>query len=286
MSNSNEPKILLISFDEQNKKYVKRSNKENIDTKDADLIICCTQDSVGCYGKDHFQHYLQYLLKDKKYSLISKADANKSKFFCLPSKDAVYNVRTRCYKNDNTLIVEGLKDIPSSNSDFYSARMTTHPVKGGKFYIEYISSKTITLSKDGGGLITYYIRISESNEKLTNLNIKFFDYVFCNYTHGSFNGYSNKILKSIEEIKSIPTSISKCPLEIFLVTKNKIKSGKFTTGSKPDIKNSNIKKNNTQTFKNIKKNTNSIIIIDRKEEEKQQISGEETNQNQVEMINL
>ena len=110
------------------------------------------------------------------------------------------------------------------------------------------------------------IKIGNIDERNRQMNhTKYFEYVFCNYTQGSFKGYSNKILNSIKEERSwIPKNILKRPLEIFLVTKNKIKSGKFTAGDKLEIINSNITTNNTKNtkkFKIINKNTNSIIFI-------------------------
>jgi hypothetical protein len=65
-----KPKILLLSYDEKNKKYNHAAVEKNIKKvesiidakKDHNLIICFTQDSVGCYGEEHFQHYLKDLL--------------------------------------------------------------------------------------------------------------------------------------------------------------------------------------------------------------------------------
>ena len=132
------PKILVISYDEDRKRFLiyqgnymfrgtvnqalsqnKYLNKvlEKITELKPDLVVCCTQNSLSC-TEDHFQHYFKDLitkeLRKKEnpldYSLISKADAtteNDSSFWSCSTKisnnSKDYNVRTRVYRNDYTL---------------------------------------------------------------------------------------------------------------------------------------------------------------------------------------
>jgi hypothetical protein len=126
------PKILVISYDENRKKfsiyqgkYIFREIEEKENDKDyylhkiykkikelnPDLVVCCTQNSLSC-TEDHFQHYFRDLMENEsmKYSLISKADATtkndssilscSTKFF---NESKPYNVRTRVYGNNDTL---------------------------------------------------------------------------------------------------------------------------------------------------------------------------------------
>ena len=134
------PTILVISYDESSKRfliyqgnkmfrgpiiqsksqdyYLSIISKKIQESKRApDLVVCCTQNSLSC-TEDHFQHYFRELMektlrkkeKSMKYSLISKADAtteNDSSFWSCSTKisnnSKPYNVRTRVYRNEDTL---------------------------------------------------------------------------------------------------------------------------------------------------------------------------------------
>jgi hypothetical protein len=250
------PKILLISYDENGKKFIfnnrqiKAANiREAI--KDYDLIISCTQDSV-C-GNEHFQHELKYICEQEKYSLISKADAIQS-MSCFFSKEEVKNVKLRIYGNNNTLNKDYLKEISKSsttNSEFYEARRTTNNQLINKFFVDYISYKRITENKNGVGVITYYIKIGRNTQTSIEKNLKknYFQYVFCNYT-GSLD--ENRISSAIEKIS---TSIEDIPLEIYMITKNGIKFRKIE-GKK--LNSSNLKNNSKFKKTNITENSMKI----------------------------
>ena len=274
------PKILLISYDEKGKEYVFNKNKiSNIEKlskgiQEADLVICCTQDSIG-RGDAHFQHYFKEMMPDNNYSLISKADATKSFSF-----GNTYNVKTRVYGNAG-LFVE-LKEDKINKSKFMSDNETQsfifnekfkRPINKffvfnekfkrpiDKFFVESISFKRITGHKEGVGVITYYIKIgkllSNSSEP------EYFQYIFCNYTQTSSKVTESDKIKKMEQINKITKE--KCPLEIYLITKNKIKLGEFKNNNIPNFSNFNITANRKKNFSelNIKNiNKNKIIIID------------------------
>jgi hypothetical protein len=228
------PKILVITYDEDRKKfsiyqgkYIFKEKEEEENDKDyylhkiykkikelnPDLVVCCTQNSLSC-TEDHFQHYFKDFMKNKsmKYSLISKADATtkndssilscSTKFF---NESKPYNVRTRVYGNDDTLYVNLLdpRMREDSASGTYDNKFIYDkwysPISGeppiNKFYLKYIGFRRITEDSKGLGGIIYDIMICKESSKDIGQDTTCFQNIFCNYNLGDAS--SKKILDAV-----------------------------------------------------------------------------------------
>jgi hypothetical protein len=271
------PKILVISYDEDRKRfliyqgnYMFRGpviqalsqnpylNKilEKINKLKPDLVVCCTQNSLSC-TKDHFQHYFKELIITKNYSLISKADAttvNDSNFLSCSTKisndSKPYNVRTRVYRNGNTLEAKLTEPHISKNSvskkfnkkskydEWYSIRSGKEPIN--KFYIEHIGFRRITETFNGIGGIMYDVMICKKPNE--NNKPTCFQSIFCNYNLGNS---STRILNGMainSMLQKTNNGKLKNELQIFMITPNTVKTRKFF---KDDTENILIN-NNTQ----------------------------------------
>jgi hypothetical protein len=333
--NSNPPpKILVISYDEDKKRffiyqgnYMFKGSKEEALSQDLylnkiyekikqfrpDLVVCCTQNSLSC-TEDHFQHYLKNPIKKLNYLLISKADATTeydSGYLSCPIKisntSKPYNVRTRIYRNTNTLdanlgtknfntkSVSGNFNKKSKYDEWYTIRSGKPPIN--KFYVEHIGFRRITESIDGIGGILFDIKICKKSDETSIPTC--FQNIFCNYNLGSSS--STRILNGMATNsmfeKSKINSTLENELQIFMITPNTVKTRKIFKGDEENILiNNNTKENNSTRRKRIigknngttkfKKINTTKIINNVIQEEYEAIKGNNKILKKIKMFNI
>jgi hypothetical protein len=207
IGSKNFPKILVINYNENSKKYNEEDDIvttifNKITSDNYDFVILCTQNSLSG-GKFHIQHHIRTKLEDTRYEFYSKDDGTREANLWKIWK-SLKNVRVRIWKSNNVYnkTVENKSELLQSsisgeNKEAYNVKINSGNNKqkieneklktkeNDKVKITRIITKRYT-DKEKNGLGTIIISL-----KLL-FNGETFQYIICNSIN-EFENINNKI---------------------------------------------------------------------------------------------
>lgn len=290
MNSQNPANILIFNFDEEGNEYNNdhyiKNFLYNVGSKNPNIIVICTQNSISRTDK-----HLQHIIGDKlpgKYKRFSKVDATRQSDL----KKIVYknlkNVRMRIYYNTETVYVDNVfnrfskqsskkrsifnfsNNSIDENKEKYNGSKTNNKqiiIKEYKYRRYTVEGENGRSGK--GGIMTSIVF------KMNGLE---YQYIFCNYNFDNSN-LQEKLNKIITQNNiSIARIIGEKPKMNINKPENHIKLTKTTINLNPSKNNTNkikelsepiffiyfVSLNNIEYGKYFNENNNIIIKLEKK----------------------